>query len=202
MRICKNPKCNKEFKPVRNNIKTCSNKCSKIFYTIKLRKTNPEYNKLKLRKYRLQNIELARKKSKIYYYKNKKHRLALHKKWRDKNKEQIKKQQKLYAINNKEKIRHKIALRRSNKLKATPKFANLNKIKEIYKNCPKGYEVDHIIPLQGKTVCGLHVEWNLQYLPMKINRSKGNKLIDFFAVQHYMPKMAIYTNEEMEWLNV
>jgi len=192
MRICQNPKCNKEFKPVRNNIKTCSNKCSKIFYAIKLRKTNPEYNKLKLRKYRSQNIELARKKSKIYYYKNKKHRLALHKKWRNKNKEQLKKQIKRYVENNKLKVflrrrryrklnKKDILARnakyRANKIKAIPKFANLNKIKEIYNNCPKGFHVDHIIPLKNPIVCGLHVEWNLQYLSAKENCTKNNKLI-------------------------
>lgn len=58
---------------------------------------------------------------------------------------------------------------------AIPSWADLEKIKEIYNNCPKGYEVDHIHPLQGENVCGLHVENNLQYLTMKENRSKYNK---------------------------
>lgn len=60
------------------------------------------------------------------------------------------------------------------KLKATPKWADLQKIKEIYDNCPNGYHVDHIIPLQGKYVCGLHVENNLQYLLASNNISKNN----------------------------
>ena len=48
-------------------------------------------------------------------------------------------------------------------------------IKEFYDNCPKGMEVDHIIPLNGKLVSGLHTIGNLQYLTPNANRSKSNK---------------------------
>ncbi|SRR6266404_3581489 len=66
------------------------------------------------------------------------------------------------------------AKRRAVKLKRTPCWANLGNIKIIYINCPKGFHVDHIIPLCGKNVCGLHVENNLQYLPAIDNLKKAN----------------------------
>lgn len=63
---------------------------------------------------------------------------------------------------------------RARKQQQLPTWANLNKIKHIYLNCPKGYHVDHIIPLKGLLASGLHVETNLQYLPAKENLSKRN----------------------------
>lgn len=65
--------------------------------------------------------------------------------------------------------------RRAAKLQRTPSWANLDKIKEIYRMCPEGYHVDHIVPLQGELVSGLHVENNLQHLPASENLAKGNK---------------------------
>lgn len=68
------------------------------------------------------------------------------------------------------------SIKRARRLRATPKWANLDKIREIYRNCPIGYEVDHIIPLCCKQACGFHCESNLQYLTPKDNQSKKNKL--------------------------
>ena len=58
----------------------------------------------------------------------------------------------------------------------TPPWANLDLIKDIYANCPKGYHVDHIYPLRGEYVSGFHVENNLQYLPAIDNIKKGNRI--------------------------
>lgn len=73
--------------------------------------------------------------------------------------------------------------RRAALLKATPTWlskAHLSQIEKIYEESSLSAEpthVDHIIPLQGKNVCGLHVPWNLQILPATENLKKHNKEI-------------------------
>ena len=67
--------------------------------------------------------------------------------------------------------------RRAVTLSARPSWADKKELRKIYQNCPQGYEVDHIIPLQNKIVCGLHVPANLQYLPAMENRQKSNRFI-------------------------
>lgn len=69
--------------------------------------------------------------------------------------------------------RAKLAARRRRVRQATPPWADMAKIEEIYRNCPPNFEVDHVIPLRGKRISGLHVETNLQYLPMEENRRKS-----------------------------
>lgn len=60
---------------------------------------------------------------------------------------------------------------RARKMKATCPTANLTLIKRIMADCPKGYEVDHIVSLSNG---GKHHEDNLQYLPAMENRRKSN----------------------------
>jgi hypothetical protein len=65
-------------------------------------------------------------------------------------------------------------------LQATPSWASNSKIADFYLTADAlgmwtgiWHEVDHAIPLQGKAVCGLHVESNLQVLERSENRRKG-----------------------------
>jgi hypothetical protein len=57
---------------------------------------------------------------------------------------------------------------------AKPKWLKWISIIEFYEKCPKGYQVDHIIPINHPDVCGLHVPWNMQYLKVRENGLKSN----------------------------
>ena len=69
----------------------------------------------------------------------------------------------------------KAAASRAAKDNRTPPWTNLETIANFYKKCPEKCQVDHIVPLRGKTVSGLHTEDNLQYLTADDNIKKGNK---------------------------
>ena len=74
---------------------------------------------------------------------------------------------------------------RARKLKASPEWltkehhADIQTMyslaKKLERLCGVRYHVDHIVPLQGKNVCGLHVPWNLQILTARANVTKGNR---------------------------
>ena len=66
---------------------------------------------------------------------------------------------------------------RATKINQTPIWADLEKIKLFYLNCPSGYHVDHIVQLRGKLFSGLHTIDNLQYLPATENIKKGNRYV-------------------------
>jgi hypothetical protein len=70
--------------------------------------------------------------------------------------------------------RYRFALKRAKRKGAVPKWADRDKIYQVYKKCPKGHHVDHIIPLNGELVSGLHVAENLQYLTDDVGQEKAN----------------------------
>lgn len=97
--------------------------------------------------------------------------------YREANPEKVKSSKHQHYTNNKAYYINKNALYRANKSKATPYWADLDKVREIYINCPENMHVDHIFPLNSDWVCGLHNEFNLQYLSPEDNLKKSNKNI-------------------------
>jgi hypothetical protein len=122
-------------------------------------------------KYREDNREILAEKARNYYSLNRDNCLARLNEYRKNNPE------KFTALN---------AKRRAAKLNATPEWLTKEQLQEIEELflCAKmfklytgeEYHVDHIIPLQGNNVCGLHVPWNLQVIPAKDNLTKSNKI--------------------------
>lgn len=98
-------------------------------------------------------------------------------KWREKNGKEYHSR---WRVENAGKTAFYKARRRSLKLCATPSWLTDNdwrKIDSIYAKAAKtGMDVDHIIPIQGKLVCGLHVPSNLQLLTPNENKAKSNRL--------------------------
>ena len=94
---------------------------------------------------------------------------------------------KTHAKNNPDKITEKSNRARVKKLQRIPRWIKdvfIDEIKEFYKMAklmekvfPWKQHVDHIIPLKGKTVSGLHVPWNLQILSKKSNLENSNKYV-------------------------
>jgi hypothetical protein len=140
------------------------------------------------------NAENADKVKAYYEYHNAKNNKANYEKRkqemaeRRKNDPEYREKCNRWGKENREKRCEYTAKRKSIKLKAMPKWLTddeLNQIKFIYDECHRitnetgiEHHVDHIIPLQGKFVCGLHVPWNLQILTAKENMEKGTTVYD------------------------
>jgi 5-methylcytosine-specific restriction endonuclease McrA len=93
-----------------------------------------------------------------------------------------------YKDRNVDVVRADTSVRRRRHREATPVWLTRDerlKMRELYVQARKltaltneQYVVDHIVPLQGETVCGLHVPWNLRVITQEKNLKKSNKLVD------------------------
>jgi len=89
-----------------------------------------------------------------------------------------------WAKQNPESTRERNARRRAARLRATPRWLtseHRKMMQEVYREAAlltktygEAYHVDHVVPLKGADVCGLHVPWNLQVLPAWLNIMKSN----------------------------
>lgn len=141
---------------------------------------NPEKVNKQKREYYANNTEKVKAWKRDEQLRNRESYNRRNRKYADNNREKLKEKNALWAMGNKDKRAATAAKYRASKLQATPLWADDSKISRAYElaleyRC-KGInaEVDHIIPLQGKDVCGLHVQTNLQIIHQQLNRSKSN----------------------------
>lgn len=98
------------------------------------------------------------------------------KRWATENADRVKQTSKAWLQKNAGRANAITQAYRAAKKSRTPSWANQKSIREIYELAQAmGMSVDHIVPLQGASVCGLHVENNLQLLTASENSAKGNK---------------------------
>ena len=132
--------------------------------------------------YRLANKEKLASYMQAYYQNHKETLTASKAAYKAANLEKHKAYQEKYRLSNKKKWAHREAKRRALKLCATPAWADEKAVQAYYDvaaffnkiNGYVKYHVDHIIPLQGKTVSGLHVHTNLRVIPASENIRKKN----------------------------
>jgi hypothetical protein len=92
-----------------------------------------------------------------------------------------------WKANNQVQVNASTKARRRKHRQATPKWLTRKQkteIRQIYqiaitmtKTTGEQYVVDHIVPLLGKDVCGLHVPWNMRVITQEENLKKSNKHI-------------------------
>lgn len=122
-----------------------------------------------------------------HYYEHSENRIKEVKKYKSLNLNKVKQWSKQHYINTKQSCCDRALRRYILKKKQTPKWLGILdqlKIIQFYNERDKlikligiKFHVDHIIPLNGETVSGLHVPWNLQILTSIENIRKSNKLL-------------------------
>lgn len=124
-------------------------------------------------------------KNRRYYAENRDAVNAQKREYRLENLDHLKLANKRWRKDNAHLIRHLNAARKANIKRATPPWADMGAIAAVYADADRltsetgiEHHVDHIVPLKGDFVCGLHVHWNLRPLPWRENISKKNKFSD------------------------
>lgn len=194
--VCREHKLHEDFSNNKREKDGKSSRCKKCVNSLR----DKDYHK----KYYKENKEIAdqykrdwseKNKEKVKLQKKQKYNLNVEailenkRKYYLENREKILANKREYSKLNRSKKNANEAKRHSRKNQRTPSWLTTEHLKQIeaffwlsrdlYRITGEVYNVDHIVPLQGKNVCGLHVPWNLQVLPRDLNIKKGNKYNDW-----------------------
>lgn len=136
---------------------------------------------------RAANIEIERAKDSARYAERRGEKRAYDRAYYAANADTIKANTARYQVEHRERLKPIHAdrqnRRRARKAQAMPMWSEAAAIREVYLTAKfltdvlgEPYHVDHIVPLQGPTVCGLHVAANLRVLPARENKEKSNRV--------------------------
>ena len=164
----------------RNQCRSCEREAS-----LKYEAENREKRRQEKRDFYATNLEKELERKRLHYALNTEKEKARSARWREENREYLREKDRQDAKNRPAYFCYKTQKRHAAKLQRTPAWLSEEQLKEIQVEyelsawCSQvmgvKYNVDHIVPLQGKTVCGLHVPWNLRVIPASDNFRKSNK---------------------------
>ena len=197
---CKNEKEVSNFrerKSSKDGLHCWCGQCLSAYYAENYEKNKEKKKVERIARYQIKK-EQVKEASRRYHAENKESISARQKRYRGEKIEQIREKNKAWREANRDHLNAKRgewqrlnkgavceirARRRAAEYRATPRWYDRLQAKKIYDEAAMlraagaDVHVDHIVPLQGKSVCGLHVHWNLQILDAKENLSKGNRVL-------------------------
>jgi hypothetical protein len=145
---------------------------------------NKEKIAARKRAYTETNRDVIKERAKCYCAENRDIRLEKARQWHAANKDAVLSRKAAANRANPGRACAYTRKRDAQKLMAIPRWADHGKILVLYEEAARltketgvKHHVDHIVPLQGKNVCGLHWEGNLRVIPASENYSKHNKLL-------------------------
>ena len=122
--------------------------------------------------------------NKAWHQKNKEKHSELTSKWYAENKENHLENSRIWYANNRHRKIATTSAREKRVINATPAWLSNEQKLQIQAHYKQAlqlsiegvkYEVDHIVPIKNKIVCGLNVPWNMQVITRQENRSKATK---------------------------
>lgn len=171
--VCERNTCNKKCVQCRRDEQNARNarperKVSRAAYDRQRWENDRERLEAKNRRYYVQNADAVNAQKRGYWAENRDRMAIARSHW---------------TAGNRHVIRHHNAARKQHVERATPPWADMAAIAAVYAEAERlaretgtPHHVDHVIPLRGKIVYGLHVQGNLRPLPWSANLAKWNKL--------------------------